>query len=43
MADHLDLALQHAGQVEDEQMRRFVENMESTRRATPGDLAPLWC
>lgn len=33
LADHLDLALQHAGQSEDEQMRRFVENIESTRRA----------
>lgn len=33
LADHLDLALQHAGQVENEQMRSFIENIESTRRA----------
>jgi molecular chaperone GrpE len=33
LADHLDLALQHAGQVESEQMRSFIENIESTRRA----------
>ncbi len=33
LADHLDLALQHAGQVESEQMRSFIENIESTQRA----------
>ncbi len=33
LADHLDLALQHAGHVESEQMRSFIENIESTRRA----------
>ncbi len=33
LADHLDLALQHAGQVESEQMRSFIDNIESTRRA----------
>lgn len=33
LADHLDLALQHAGQSEDEQMEQFVTNIESTRRA----------
>jgi molecular chaperone GrpE len=33
LADHLDLALQHAGEIGDEQMRKFVENIESTRRA----------
>lgn len=33
LADHLDLALQHAGPVHDEQTRNFVENLESTRRA----------
>ena len=33
LADHLDLALQHAGPVHDEQTRNFVDNLESTRRA----------
>ena len=33
LADHLDLALQHAGPVNDEQTRNFVDNLESTRRA----------
>jgi len=33
LADHLDLALQHAGEISDEPMRKFVENIESTRRA----------
>lgn len=33
VADHLDLALQHAGQAEDEPMQQFVTNIESTRRA----------
>lgn len=33
LADHLDLALQHAGPVNDDQTRNFVDNLESTRRA----------
>lgn len=33
LADHLDLALQHASPVNDEQTRNFVDNLESTRRA----------
>lgn len=33
LADHLDLALQHIGPVNDEQTRNFVDNLESTRRA----------
>lgn len=33
LADHLDLALQHAGLVNDEPARNFVDNLESTRRA----------
>ncbi|MBX3015023.1 MAG: nucleotide exchange factor GrpE [Caldilineaceae bacterium] len=33
LADHLDLALQHAGQSTDEAMQQFVTNIESTRRA----------
>jgi len=33
LADHLDLALQHAGPSEGEPMRQFIENIESTRRA----------
>lgn len=33
LADHLDLALQHAGQAIDEPMQQFITNIESTRRA----------
>lgn len=33
LADHLDLALQHAGSLDAEQMQTFVANIEATRRA----------
>ena len=33
LADHLDLALQHAGTISDDSQRSFVVNIESTRRA----------